>query len=132
MTEEFSKLLETNKSKPKDEAGKFELRKVERDSEGKERYIKTEEDDAIFQTKIQEMGQMASMELRDANYETRCKWIEDKKNEGNIEYKAGKYEAAIDQYTSSLCGLAFSKDITKEQKDYVNNSLKIPVLNNLA
>ena len=27
--------------------GKFELHKVQRDSEGKERYIKTEEDDAI-------------------------------------------------------------------------------------
>lgn len=32
--------------------GQFELRKVERDSEGKERYIKTDEDDAIFKGKI--------------------------------------------------------------------------------
>ena len=48
---------------------------------------------------------MASMELRDSTYEQRCKWIEDKKNEGNVEYKAGKYENAIDQYLASLCGL---------------------------
>ena len=114
MADEFNKLLSNNKAMDKDAAGKFELRKVERDSEGKERYIKTEEDDAIFKTKIQQMGQMASMELRNATYDERCKWIEDKKNEGNIEYKAGKYEEAIDFYVGSLCGLQFPKDITKE------------------
>ena len=32
--------------------GQFELRKVERDSTGQERYIKTDEDDAIFKGKI--------------------------------------------------------------------------------
>ena len=52
MAEEFNKLLQNNKSLDKDAAGKFELRKVERDSTGKERYIKTEEDDALFKTKI--------------------------------------------------------------------------------
>lgn len=32
--------------------GKFELRKIERDCEGRERYIKEDEDDAIFKAKI--------------------------------------------------------------------------------
>jgi hypothetical protein len=52
--EEFSKLLEENKAKSDKDtaAGKFELRKVERDSEGKERYIKTSEDDAMFKAKM--------------------------------------------------------------------------------
>jgi len=54
--EEFNTLLENNKAKGKDELGKFELRKVERDSEGKERYIKTEEEDAMFKTKMQQMA----------------------------------------------------------------------------
>ena len=65
--QEFNKLLSDNKAKRmaagpdqglKD--GNFELRKVERDSEGKERYIKTDEEDAIFKGKIQEMGAIAA------------------------------------------------------------------------
>lgn len=39
--DKFSKLLEDNKSMPQNQPGKFELRKVERDSQGNERYIKT-------------------------------------------------------------------------------------------
>jgi len=50
--EEFQNLLANNKDLPTESkdgkpTGKFELHKVERDSEGKERYIKTEEDEAI-------------------------------------------------------------------------------------
>ena len=45
------------------------MRKVERDSEGRERYIKTDEDDAIFKGKIQEMGAIAASELKDSTYE---------------------------------------------------------------
>jgi len=33
---------------------------------------------------------------------------------------------------AALCGFAFKKDITPEQKDKVENGLKIPVLNNMA
>jgi len=46
-------MLRNNKELPKDEQGKFELHKVDRDSEGKERYIKTEEDEAIYKAKVQ-------------------------------------------------------------------------------
>ena len=52
---------ETNGTKP---TGKFELRKVERDCEGKERYIKEDEDDVIFKSKINQMGAFAAAELR--------------------------------------------------------------------
>ena len=50
--EEFQHLLQNNKNLEQTTAdgkptGKFELHQVQRDSEGKERYIKTEEDDAI-------------------------------------------------------------------------------------
>ena len=47
--EEFSDMLKKNKTATD---GKFELRKVQRDSEGNERYIKTEEDEAIVKTKM--------------------------------------------------------------------------------
>lgn len=43
-------MLEKNKTAK--DSGKFELRKVERDSEGNERYIKTEEDAAILKAKM--------------------------------------------------------------------------------
>ena len=53
----FQNLLAQNKLKQegtKDQpTGKFELRKIERDCEGRERYIKEDEDDAIFKSKIQ-------------------------------------------------------------------------------
>jgi hypothetical protein len=130
--QEFSNLLERNKGMEKEELGKFELRKVERDSEGKERYIKTDEDDAIFQTKIKMMGEAAQEELKDATFEERYQWIVKKKSEGNDAYKAGKNQEAIDLYISSLCGLSFKKNITKEQKKDVDMGLKVPVLNNLA
>ena len=48
--------------------GKFELHKVERDSAGQERYIKTGEDEAIQRTRIAEMGQKAAEELHGASY----------------------------------------------------------------
>ena len=49
MEEVFKKNKEM---KNKDEPGRFELHKVERDSEGKERYIKTDEDEVLLKTKI--------------------------------------------------------------------------------
>ena len=51
--QEFQNLLKKNSEMPskdkdgKNTAGKFELHKVERDSAGQERYIKTKEEDAI-------------------------------------------------------------------------------------
>ena len=51
--QEFQNLLKKNSEMPtkdkdgKNTAGKFELHQVQRDSTGKERYIKTKEDDAI-------------------------------------------------------------------------------------
>lgn len=71
----------------KDETGKFELRQVQRDSEGKERYIKAEEDDAIWKSKLQQFGIFANQELKDATFDQRVAWIEAKKQEGNEEYK---------------------------------------------
>ena len=112
-------MLQNNKDLPKNEAGKFELHKVDRDSEGKERYIKTEEDEAIYKAKIQQMSAFAQQELRNATFDERCKWIEVKKDEGNVEFKRKNYSGAIDSYMAALCGFAFKKDITKEQKEKV-------------
>jgi tetratricopeptide (TPR) repeat protein len=56
--EEFQTFLRQNKSKPALDQhgnplpGKFELHKVDRDSTGRERYIKTSEDDALFRAKL--------------------------------------------------------------------------------
>jgi hypothetical protein len=77
--DEFQKLLKENKNMPKDQPGKFELRKMERDSTGKERYYKTEEDDAMNKAKIQQMGVDAGNELKGTNYEERCEWIKNQK-----------------------------------------------------
>ena len=112
--------------------GKFELRKVHRDSTGKERYIKTDEDDAIFKSKVQEMGARAAAELKDASFDERWKWVVDRKEEGNNEYKNKEFEGALDGYLLALCGLGFDKSITQEQKTNVENQLKLPVLNNMA
>lgn len=99
----------------KDELGKFELRKVDRDSTGQERYIKTEEDDAIFRNKVQQMGQEAAAVLKDSTYEHRCAWILEKKEEGNALYKEKKFDLAIDKYLFSLCGFGFDKkQLSKE------------------
>ena len=132
--EEFSKLLEENKAKSdKDQAaGKFELRKVERDSEGKERYIKTSEDDAMFKAKMQQMATFAKQELKNATFEERWKWIEDKKADGNDYYKKQRYDEAIDTYLACLCGFEFGKTISNEKKADVELKLKVPILNNMA
>jgi hypothetical protein len=50
--DEFNKMLKDNKNMDKDQLGKFELRQVDRDSTGQERYIKTNEDEAITKNKI--------------------------------------------------------------------------------
>ena len=103
--QEFQKLLKNNKDLPskgedgKVTPGKFELHKVERDSTGQERYIKTKEDDAIQKAKITEMGQKAAQELQGASYEERWKWIEDVKAQGNEMFKEKKYAESIDKYT---------------------------------
>ena len=57
---------------------------------------------------------MASMELREATFEKRFSWIEEKKEEGNTDFKKKNFEAAIDSYLASLCGFAFKKDIKAE------------------
>ena len=112
--EEFQRLLGTNKSMAEGQNGKFELRKVDRDSTGKERYIKTDEDDAIFKSKLQEMGAKAAAETNGASFDERWKWVVARKEEGNIEYKNKEYESALDAYLQALCGLGFEKSITKE------------------
>lgn len=79
--EEFQNLLAKNRDLPDKEedgkapTGKFELHQVQRDSEGNERYIKTDEDDAIFKTKLADMKAKAAHELKDATFETRWEWI---------------------------------------------------------
>ena len=132
--EEFSKLLEENKAKSDKDAaaGKFELRKVERDSEGKERYIKTSEDDAMFKAKMQQMATFAKQELKNATFEERWKWIEDKKADGNDIYKKQRYDEAIDTYLACLCGFEFGKTISNEKKADVELKLKVPILSNMA
>ena len=47
------------------------MHKVQRDSEGNERYIKTEEDEAIHKAKILEMGKHVADELKDADSDKR-------------------------------------------------------------
>ena len=55
--------------------GSFDVHKVQRDSEGNERYIKTEEDEAIMKAKILEMGKNVAEELKDADSDKRWQWV---------------------------------------------------------
>ena len=81
---------------------------------------------------MQQMATFAKVELKDATYEKRWKWIEDKKQDGNDYYKEQKYEDAIDTYLACLCGFEFGKSISNDQKSDVALKLKAPILNNLA
>ena len=74
------------KNKTADGKGKFELRKVERDSEGNERYIKTEEDAAILKAKMQQMQVEVLNELKGVDFDTRFQWVLDRKADGNQAY----------------------------------------------
>ena len=78
------------------------------------------------------MGADAADQLKDATFEKRCEWILDKKEEGNVEFKKGNYNEAMDKYLASLCGFDFKKTIDRDQQQEVNKTLKVPVLNNLA
>lgn len=78
------------------------------------------------------MATFAKLELRDASFEKRWKWIEDKKADGNISYKEQKFDEAIDTYLACLCGFEFGKSISNQQKEDVELKLKVPILNNLA
>lgn len=89
--DEFEELLKRNKEMPegavgpdgKKQPGKFELHRMERDSEGQERYFKTSEDETLMKTKITQMGVEVATELKDATFEERCEWIKKQKEEGN-------------------------------------------------
>jgi hypothetical protein len=58
------------------------------------------------------MGARAASQLKDATYDERCAWMEDKKDKGNQEFKKNQYAEAIDIYTEALCGLDFGKNIS--------------------
>ena len=106
---------------------------MERDSEGKERYIKTSEDETIMKSKVTQMGAEVATELHDATYEQRCTWIKEQKEIGNKLYQDKKIAEATDQYLRCLCGFDFSKKTTsKEERQKADRELKIPILNNMA
>mmetsp|Transcript_5468 Transcript_5468/g.9256 ORF Transcript_5468/g.9256 Transcript_5468/m.9256 type:complete len:197 (-) Transcript_5468:455-1045(-) len=137
--EEFQNMLLKNKEMPKTTAdgkpmpGKFELHKVERDSTGKERYIKTGEDDAYFKAKMQQMAADAMNELKGASFAERWKWTEAKKERGNELFKQGKVTEALDVYLMAMYGVEIgNKELSKEERSEIEQKLKVPVLNNLA
>ena len=78
------------------------------------------------------MGADAASQLQGATFEKRCAWILDKKEEGNVEFKSGNYQVAMDKYLASLCGFDFKKTLEKEKRHEVDKTLKVPILNNLA
>mmetsp|Transcript_31588 Transcript_31588/g.48285 ORF Transcript_31588/g.48285 Transcript_31588/m.48285 type:complete len:165 (+) Transcript_31588:164-658(+) len=81
------------------------------------------------------MAQMhvdSANELKGTSFEERWQWVEQCKDQGNVEYKKQNFAEAMDKYIKSLCGLEFGKDATEDQKREVDAQLKIPILNNLA
>ena len=90
--------------------GSFDVHKVQRDSEGNERYIKTEEDEAIMKAKILEMGKNVAEELKDADSDKRWQWVVKTKEKGNQFFKNKELELALDEYLKCCCGLDFGKD----------------------
>ena len=131
----FQELLQRNKDLDESKEGsgkKFELHKLQRDSEGKERYVKTSEDETILKSKIAQMGMDVGRELYNASFEERCDWIKKNKEEGNKLYQDKKITEAIDQYTKTLCGFDFKKTVAKDQRKQVEKELMVPILNNMA
>ena len=55
------------------------------------------------------MGALAASELKDATYEERVAWIENKKKEGNDLYKSKDFDTATEKYLFALCGFDFKK-----------------------
>ena len=112
--------------------GKFQLHKVERDSEGKERYIKTQEDDAIFKAKLAQLQADAANELKGLSAEEKWNWVLAQKEEGNKQYTGKDYSSAEWTYLKALLGVDMGKDLSKERINEINQKLKLPILNNLA
>ena len=78
------------------------------------------------------MGALAAQELKDASYEERVAWIEVKKKAGNEEYKNKNFDTATEKYLGALCGFDFKKKCTNEQREWADQNLKIPLLNNMG
>jgi hypothetical protein len=78
------------------------------------------------------MGALAASELKDSTYDERVAWIEIKKKDGNDEYKNKNFDTATEKYLFALCGYDFKKKCTKEQRDWAEKNLKIPLLNNMG
>lgn len=112
--------------------GKFELHKVERDSAGKERYIKTSEEDAMFKAKMTQMAGEAAAELKDLDFASRLSWLEKCKQEGNEKYRLNDLSEANDLYLKALYGVESGKDLSSEEKAELTAKFKVPILNNLA
>ena len=71
--------------------------------------------------------------MKDHSYEARCNWICEMKDKGNGLYKDQTYDEAIDTYIKALCGFKFNKSqLNKKELTYIDNKLKLPILNNMA
>ena len=110
MEEVFKQNKELKKN---NQVGQFDLHKVERDSEGKERYIKADEDEVLMKSKISQIGADVAIELKDSTFEARKEWILKNKEEGNKLYKEKQIEKAIDIYLKCLCAFDFGKGLQK-------------------
>lgn len=77
---------------------------MERDSEGNERYVKTEEDDVMLKAKMQQLGADAAAECKGFTFDERFDWVLKQKAIGNDHFKANDYAKAIDAYLKALCG----------------------------
>ena len=86
-----------------------------------------------FQAKAKEFELETEQELKDFSFEQRCRWIEEQKDNGNKAFKDTNYEEAVEIYIKALCGFEFNKkELTKKDLIYIDNKLKLPILNNMA
>lgn len=112
MAEAFADLLTDQK------AAAFELHERSLDSQGNEKYIKTDKDQIAQKTRIMGLATSVANECSGQSFTERIKWISEKRQEGNKLYKENKYEDALNLYITTLCALDFktcSGEVSEEQ-----------------
>ena len=92
----------------KEMSDKFDLHKIDRDSVGVEKAFKVDKDQVAQKTKMNGMAREVTEAIMHQTFTERCKWIEEQRQAGNVNFKLEKFAEAIDEYMKCLCALDFS------------------------
>jgi hypothetical protein len=77
------------------DAGTFELHHRALDSQGNEKYLKSDKEAVAQKTRIINMAQEVAAECAGQTFVERIKWIENQRQAGNLLYADSKFEEAL-------------------------------------